>query len=421
MLSSRRRPRLHVYYGWWIVAGAVLAMTFGSGLGFFSYGLFIGPLEQDFGWSRAQVSLGYSFSYVASGLMAPFVGKLIDSRGPRLSIGVGAALTAISFVLLAQTAGLWQWYLFRSINAGFYQMMFFIPINALVSRWFVARRGVALMLAGVGVQLGGFLVVPLVQVVINSFGWQGAFYFSAIVTAGVFLPAALFVFKDSPASMGLKPDGGRSTSRSSGAGLPGSIGVAQAIRKPHFWLLALGFGLLLFGITGWAVHQVPFWISVGYSGETAVLLAALVSGVGILFRLGFGVVIDRIERYEGVAMISSILLAVGMLILPFEVGVMGIGGYFFFRSLGGTAMMLESLLLLKSFGITHFATLLGIVVVVETIAEIISPWVAGLMFDSSQSYDKALVMFAAAFLLASVMFAIASRLPRPLDQITHST
>ncbi len=302
-MKTRRRswlaPRFQIFYGWWLVAFAVLAMTFGSGLGFFSYGLFIGPLEEDFGWSRAQVSLGYSFSYVASGIMAPFVGKLIDARGPRLSIDGGAALTALTFVLLAQTAGLWQWYLYRSINAGFHQMMFFIPINALVSRWFVARRGVALMLAGVGVQLGGFLVVPLVQVVIDSFGWEGAFYFSGIVTAGVILPAALFVFKDSPASMGLKPDGGGSVRRSSSTVVSGSLSVGQAIRTPHFWLLALGFGLLLYGITGWAVHQVPFWVSVGYSRETAVFLAALVSGVGILFRLGFGVVIDRIERYEG--------------------------------------------------------------------------------------------------------------------------
>ncbi len=114
-------------------------------------------------------------------------------------------------------------------------------------------------------------------------------------------------------------------------------------------------------------------------------------------------------------MISAILLAVGMLILPFEVGVFGIGGYFLFRSLGGTAMLLESLLLLKSFGVVHFGTLLGIVVVVETVAEIVSPWVEGLMFDSSQSYDNALLMFAAAFLLASVMVAAASRLPHPLD------
>ena len=392
-------------------------MTFGSGLTFFSYGLFIEPLEEDFGWSRAQVSLGYSFAFVAAGIMAPLIGRLVDARGPRLSIVVGSVLTALTYVLLAQTATLWQWYLFRSINAGFHQMIFFIPINALVSRWFGARRGVALTLTSVGIQLGGFLVVPLVQLVINKVGWDGAFYFSAIVTAGVFLPIAVFVYRDSPAALGLKVDGDRpSKSSPRAAGTQTSMRVAQAVRTPHFWLLALGFGLLLYGITGWAVHQVPFWESVGYSRETAVFLAALVAGVSIPVRLGFGLVIDRIERYEGIAVVSAALLAFGMFSLSLETGILGVGSYFLFRSIGGTAMMLESLLLLKSFGIANFGSLLGIVVVVETVAEIISPWVAGLIFDSSKSYDDALLMFAAAFLLGSVMFAIASRLPRPIDR-----
>jgi len=80
------RGRRQVYRGWWLLAASVAAMAIGSGVSFWSFGLYIEPLESEFGWSRTEVSLGFSISFVIAGISGPAVGRWIDARrGPRSS------------------------------------------------------------------------------------------------------------------------------------------------------------------------------------------------------------------------------------------------------------------------------------------------------------------------------------------------
>jgi len=79
VISGRRK----VFYGWWLLAAAVAAMALESGVSSWSFGLYGDPLEGEFGWSRAEVALGFSLSLLVSGLVAPLVGRWIDTRGPR--------------------------------------------------------------------------------------------------------------------------------------------------------------------------------------------------------------------------------------------------------------------------------------------------------------------------------------------------
>ena len=157
VLTGRR----HVYYGWWLLAGSVLAMAIGSGVSFWAFGLYVGPLEDQFGWSRAEIAGGFSVGLLVSGLAAPLVGRWIDRYGPRRVILVGAVLTAASYLLLAVTDTLWHWFAFQAINAVFRQLMFFIPFQALVTRWFDRRRGIAVGILATGFSLGGFVIVPM--------------------------------------------------------------------------------------------------------------------------------------------------------------------------------------------------------------------------------------------------------------------
>ncbi|KKL65810.1 hypothetical protein LCGC14_2151270, partial [marine sediment metagenome] len=206
-INSTTGGKRNTFYGWWILAGSVVAMALGSGVSFWSFGLYIEPLETEFGWSRTEVTLGFSVSLLVSGLIGPLVGRWVDARGPRSAIVVGATLTGATYLLLATTSELWQWYAYQSINAVFRQLMFFIPFQALISRWFDRRRGIALGILGTGFSLGGFVVVPLMRVVIDAYGWDGSFIFSGIVTVAVLVPMGLLLVRNSPADIGAAVDG----------------------------------------------------------------------------------------------------------------------------------------------------------------------------------------------------------------------
>src|SRR3954464_9400039 len=126
VLSGRRT----VYYGWWVLSAAAIAMALGSGLSMSAFGLYVKPLEQEFGWDREQVSLGFSAAVLASGLTAPLIGHWVDLRGARSAILIGSMLAALSYVLLASTQTLWQYYLFYGFPSFARAMVFFSPLPA---------------------------------------------------------------------------------------------------------------------------------------------------------------------------------------------------------------------------------------------------------------------------------------------------
>ena len=396
-------------------------MAFGSGVSFWSFGLYVEPLESDFGWSRAQVSFGFSSALLVAGIAGPFVGWWIDRRGPRSAILLGATMTTLTCFLLATTSSLWQWYVYQAINAVFRQMMFFIPFQALISRWFDRKRGVALSVLATGFSLGGFVVVPIMSLVIEVWDWDGSFIFAGIATAVIFLPIGLLVVKNRPEDAGTWVDGIAGEADESGTSPPSKVtGIPArvALRTPIFWVLAAGLGLFFFGLFGWLVHQVPFYESEGFSRRAASFIVSGAAGAGIISRLAFGFVADKVKRFEYVAMTLGALLAAARTILFFNSGPVGIGVFLAFWLVGtGGGPMLEALLLTRAFGVAYFATILGAVVVVETIGQILSPTLAGYIFDRTGSYDAALLMYVGTFLASMLLFLIASRMRRPVDDL----
>ena len=412
VLSGRRK----VFYGWWLLAASVAAMALGSGVSFWAFGLYIEPLEAEFGWSRAQVSLGFSAALLVSGVSGPLVGRWVDVRGPRSAIIVGATLTALSYLLLATTSSLWEWYVFSSINAVLRQLMFFIPFMALISRWFDRRRGIATSILGTGFSLGGFVVVPWVRLAIDELGWQASFVVSGALVAVVFLPIALFVVRNSPAEGGLLPDG-EVRLEGAPARIP-EVGMTlrEALRTPLFWVLACGFMSFFFGMFGWLVHQVPFYESVGISRGMAAFIVSGAAGASIITRLIAGALADRAGRFEVVAIGLAVVLIAAMVTLSISTSTPAIVlfvGLWIIGTAGGP--MMEALILTRAFGVTHFATILGAVVVVETVGQILSPTITGAIYDATGAYDLALLLFIGTFSVSLVLFAIASRMTHPQE------
>ena len=411
-----------VFYGWWVLAASVGAVALASGVSFWSFGLYVEPLEDEFGWSRAAVAGGFSVSLLVSGLSGPLVGRWADRSGPRRVIFFGAVLTAASYVLLWATGSLWQWYVFLSVNGLFRQFMLFIPFQALISRWFERRRGLAVGILGVGFSLGGFVVVPVMRVVIDEMGWDGSFLFSAVAIALYFILISAFVLRNAPADVGEYTDGVQAPA-SAGAGaleLPG-LTLGEAVRTPFFWVIAIALMFFFYGMFGMLVHLVPFYESVGVSRVTAAVLVSAAAGLGMISRLVQGVYADRINRMEIGAMGLILALAAAMTVLLVDSGPAGIGVFIALWVIGsGGGPLLEPLLLPKAFGLAHFGAILGTVGVVETAGLIASPTIAGAMYDATGSYDLVLAMLIVTFSISFVLFWVASRMPLPIEQMRRA-
>jgi predicted MFS family arabinose efflux permease len=236
------------------------------------------------------------------------------------------------------------------------------------------------------------------------------------VIVAFFVPLGLLLLRNNPAEVGAAPDG-----TASAADEPvrprvrTGMTLAEALRTPFFWVLAVAMALFFYGSFGWLVHQVPFYESVGVSRGVAAALVSAAAGSGIVSRLAFGMVADRIPRIETAAMMLLASLMAGVTALLFDSGTAGIAVFLAFWIVGsGGGPLLEPLLLPRAFGLAHFGAILGAFAVIETIGIITSPAVAGAIFDSTGSYDLVLAMFLAAFGASFALFYVAARMPQPI-------
>jgi sugar phosphate permease len=408
------------YYGWWILAAAVAAMAVGEGIAFSSFGLFVQPLEDEFSWMRAEVALGFSVSLLLSGIVAPWVGRAIDRFGIRRIILIGTPLTAGSYMLLATVDSLWEWYTFLAINAVVRQTISYIPFQVLIARWFGRRRATAVAILGAGLWLGAVVMVPIMEVVIGAVGWDGAFIFAAVVVPALLIPLGLFVIRDHP-----PPDAEEvqevpaAQAASAPVGMAPSLTLGEALRTPTFWILTLAITAFFYSVIGWLVHAVPYYESVGMSGGWAAGLVSLTSAGAIVALLIYGRYADRIQRVERPSVLFSLLLGGAMIVLLVSGGTTwGIAVFIVLFLLGFAAgPLLEPLVIIRAFGLGSYATILGASFMLQAFGLVVSPAAAGAIFDATESYDWALIMFACSAGLSALLFLLASRMAPPLDVV----
>ena len=287
-----------------------------GGLFFWSFGLYIDPVEAHFGWSRAEVSLGIAVAILAGGLAAPVVGRMTDRRGPRFVLFSGAVIGALGFGLLATTSALWQWYIYLGVVGVAMAMLIFIPLPVLAARWFERRRGAAVGILGVGISIGGLVIVPIVRVTIDALGWEGSLIVSAVAIPAYWLPVTFFIVRDRPPE-GVRPDASAAHPATDTAARA-DLSLRQALRTPLFWALAGGIALYFFSSFGLVVHSVPLFESRGVGAAWAAALVSFMAGLSLLTRLLLAWLADRVHRFETVAMIVTGSGILGSLVLLFD-------------------------------------------------------------------------------------------------------
>jgi sugar phosphate permease len=407
-----------IFYGWWVVAaGFVLCFLF-AGAGFYSFSIFIKPLEAEFGWDRAAISLTMSIHFIIGGLMGPFIGKLTQSYGPKKVMGLAAIGAGGCFLLVSLTRSLWYFYVTYAVLAVMLCGIGVVPISSLLAGWFDKRRGTATGTALVGIAAGGLLLTPLLGSITNRFGWQACYIFLGLLVWIVALPVIKWVIRVHPAEMGLAPDGGNCPGSAETGRKPVAEtelegwSMSNALHSRTFWCLALSFFLAPLAQLGVLQHQVPLIIEAGISQTTAAAALGLTAGIGGLGKLSFGRFSEMMPfRYVVTLCFGLQALAVIILVNIDSMAMLWLYVAVFGFSMGGVVVLLP-LAVGHFFGLASFGVLLGIMWMINAMGGALGTYVSGLIYDQTGAYQHALVLYIGAYLVAICGIFLAGK-PRP--------
>jgi len=403
-----------VFYGWWIVAVAFLTLCITTGIVFYSFGVFLTVLTESFGWSRAEVSWGFSLVALCGALYAPFVGRLVDRAGPRVAQMIGALCMAAGFVLL------------RGIQSrtGFYVLMGGLvsfgstalgPLssNTAVANWFVRQRGRALGISTAGISMGGVIFVPLTEYLIRSIGWRDAFAALGVIIVVTVLPPVAWLMVRRPEDMGLKPDDGLRLQVSRlelQDEIEHSVTVQDAVRQRNFWLITVSFALTVMGLSATLLHQVSFLRDRGISAAAAALTLGATAGVGVVGKLGFGYLLDNFEQRRVIVWCFGLqALGVSLLMATFNWWMLSLFVVVYGFAMGGNAT-LQATILGECFGRLYYGAIAGRMMPFIVIGQALGIPLMGAVRDATGSYVPA---FSAILVMNVLAIVSISRLDLP--------
>lgn len=396
-----------VYYGWWIVAGGFFIAMYISGFIFFSITALLEPINAEFKWGYAQVSLAASIRGLESSIMAPFIGVLVDRFGPRKLIVLGVVCIGLGLLLLSRVNSLAVFYLaFIIIAIGGSACIGVVPITT-VGNWFRRRFTLATGILVSGTAMGG-LLIPVATRLIDTYDWRMAVTIVGLGAWVLLLPLA-FIFRHKPEQFGYQPDGMAAevddvAYKRIEDVKERQVSAREALGTRAFWHMTIAFMCHIAAMQAIITHIMPFLGSIGIARSTASFMAMAIPVISVTGRLGFGWLGDNYEKKRVataglvIVLISMVMLAVtgqDLIWLIFPALVLAGIGY------GGPIPMLPALMR-EHFGRFKLGTLLGVALGVANIGGILTPPLTGLIYDRLHSYQLAWIIMGGVILIGII-------------------
>ncbi len=390
-----------------MVAAAFIITFITNGVNF-SYGVFFLPIVNEFGWSRGLASAVMLVAGIAYAITLPFTGILADRFGYKWVLSISVGFLSLGLILSSRIEELWQLYVFTGLLVGLsISASFAIPV-ALVSLWFTRRQGLAVGVATLGISLGTATIPLLISYLITSIGWRTALLISGIVVAVFCIPATLLMRRPrhnirEPSS----PDIATSPAKQPVVHSDLNIGLtlAQAIRTSQFWMLFILFLLFLSSLGLVMLHLVPYAVDSGIDSVRAAVLITLIGIFGIAGRLISGVLSDRIG-IKPIMILCTVLLCLNVTFIALY---NESWAFYVFAAVYGitySGFVTQMVRITRRvFGAKALGSVFSALMVSDGIGLGIGPWVAGMIFDATGSYQIP-YLAAAAGLVVSTAFVI---------------
>ena len=399
---------MKLFYGWVIVAVGIVVGCIGMG-GLMSFGVFLQPMANSLGWSRAGISTGSTLAFLSMGVGGFFWGRLFDRYGVRVVVMLGGLLQGLGLVVASQAQSLPMFLAAYGAVVGLAVGAFYVPLTAATASWFTRHRSLAVSLVSAGLALGTTLVAPLARWLIVTHDWRFAMLVLGLIAWAVILPAALLL-RPAPAT-----DGGSATVRSATNTYRDDMTLAQALKTPVFWSLALA------NFACCAAHSGPIFHMVSYAADCGVapLTAATVLGVAGLAALSGRIICGLLADRAGakrtlVACLALQALAIALYLPARDLNTLYAVSMLFGFSYGG-AMPLYAILVRAYFPAKIMGSVFGVVAMISTLGMALGPPVGGWLFDHFGGYGW-LYVASSAIGIAGALIAMTVRphLPQPV-------
>lgn len=292
--------RRNIHYGWVVAAVTFLTMLVSAGaIG--APGVFILPLQKEFGWTTAEISSALATRLLLFGLMAPFAAALINRFGVRRMMLTAMGIVIVSLLLSLAMTSFWQLFMLWGVAIGFGTGLTALVLGATVAaRWFNQRRGLVVGMLTAAAATGQLIFLPLLSQITERIGWRPAIVaMCALISLAALLAAALM--KDRPSDVGLRPLGDDGAQPLPPPAPPaGSIvmlaltTLRDASKTRTFWILFITFFICGASTNGLVqIHLIPMCADFGMPQTQAAGLLAAMGLFDIIGTIGSGWLSDR--------------------------------------------------------------------------------------------------------------------------------
>jgi MFS family permease len=379
--TNSNRP----YYGWVIVAVAMLALIVSNGLSIGGIPIFYKSIREDLVASGAVapdkaesfIAFGASLTFLLSGLVSPLAGWLIQKFPLKNLMLVGCAILGGGLLLHANANSVTVVYFSRilmGVSLGFVGVL---PCVVLVSNWFAERRGTALGILLTGTSVGGVVIPPMATPLIERFGWRPAMMILSLIIWLILAPAIALFVRTKPAEMAIGTDG---EPLSAAGGDVEGFTFAEALRTPVFWIFAFGAALIFYPIFVTSQQLILQAAKIGFTPWQSTFVLSGLFAVSVAGKFLFGHLSDRFQPKRVILLCTAIMFASTFLLLNLN----QITAFVFLVPFGlgyGGAFVLIQRLAADFFGRRDYPKILGAITIVDTLGAVVGGLITGWLAD----------------------------------------
>jgi MFS family permease len=406
-----------MYYGWFIVSGALLSQV--AMVGFFTYvfSLLVLPLQISFYATRSEVMYSMSLTAMLGLFLAPTIGVLADKYPIRWLMVLGAAIFGGGLFALSMTQSLLQFTLLFGLVMGLSnQLLGPLCGSAIISRWFTESRGKALGIAATGSSLGGILLPALFVFWLEENGdWRSALQNLSYGVLFILLPYLFFVMRDfNPPTQLEKNQNDADNNPLKHHSEHQEYSLKQIVKDLNYWIVGISLALLFSSYSALLANLTPYLVGQGLDKAVAAQAIMIIAISGFVGKISFGYAADKVSLRLALS-VTQMAVIVGLLILAANPSYEMIAVALAILGLSTGGMLpVWGALLAAIFGTASYGRVMGLMMPLIVLIVIPGYSLAGYLSDLTGNYSLCFIIFSA-LIATSMPLALLLKMPSAAD------